>query len=107
MKWIKASWDSVSPEVIRKSFLKTGICNVLDGSEDNLLFESDEEEDPFVGFDQPIPGPQAGTDQLRNNMQLELDAANEWSEPDVSDDERSEDDDNSECEYDAPDSPGH
>lgn len=34
LKWIKAAWDSVSPEVIRKSFLKNGICNALDGSED-------------------------------------------------------------------------
>jgi hypothetical protein len=29
------AWDTVSPEVIMKSFLKTGISNVLDGSEDD------------------------------------------------------------------------
>jgi hypothetical protein len=34
-EWVVRAWDTVSPEVIMKSFLKTGIPNVLDGSEND------------------------------------------------------------------------
>ena len=38
LKWIKTAWASVTPDVIRKSFKKTGISCNMDGTEDDLLF---------------------------------------------------------------------
>lgn len=42
--WIKTSWEDVPKEMI-KSFLKTGISNKMDGTEDDLLWNSDETEE--------------------------------------------------------------
>lgn len=36
--WILMAWDMVKPEVIIKSFLKTGISNKLDGSENDAFW---------------------------------------------------------------------
>lgn len=52
LSWIKQSWDAITPDVIRKSFKKCGITNALDGSEDNLFQGSDDDNDPFEGFEQ-------------------------------------------------------
>jgi len=41
--WVKEAWDSIPPEMVKKSFLKCGISNAMDGSEDNLLYEDDNE----------------------------------------------------------------
>ena len=38
-EWIVEAWDEISPEVIRKSFLKAGISNNMDGSEDDWIFD--------------------------------------------------------------------
>ncbi|KAJ4436451.1 hypothetical protein ANN_19084 [Periplaneta americana] len=35
--WIVEVWKMVTPDIIVKSFLKTGIANALDGSEDDAL----------------------------------------------------------------------
>ena len=51
LKWIKQSWDAISPDIIRKSFKKCEISNALDGSEDNL-FQNEGDDDPFEGFDE-------------------------------------------------------
>jgi hypothetical protein len=37
--WIKEAWDSIPIEMVIKSFLKCGISNAMDGSEDNYLYE--------------------------------------------------------------------
>lgn len=55
LRWIKKAWDSVSPDVVRKSFRVTGISLAMDGTEDDQLFhESDDDDDddvdPFEGF---------------------------------------------------------
>lgn len=54
LRWIKESWLSISPDIIRKSFKKCGITNALDGTEDDLFMaESDTESDNepmFEGF---------------------------------------------------------
>jgi hypothetical protein len=34
--WIVRAWNMVSTKIITKSFLKTGITNALDGSEDDM-----------------------------------------------------------------------
>jgi hypothetical protein len=82
LRWIKEAWASVSPDIIRKSFLKTGISNNLDGTEDDVLFQSDgdESDDPFEGFDVPTDGDREGLAQFQENIQMELDAVNEWSD---------------------------
>ena len=50
MTWIKQAWESVIPEVIRKSFKKCGISNALDGSEDGIFNDNDDTESEFDGF---------------------------------------------------------
>ena len=51
LRWIKASWDSICPDMIRKSFKKCGITNAPDGTEDifHAVDKSDDDE-PFEGF---------------------------------------------------------
>ncbi len=52
LRWMKQSWDLVTPEIIQKSFLKCGISNALDGTEDDLFNTDSDDEDPFEGFTQ-------------------------------------------------------
>ena len=40
---VKEAWDSIPVEVVKKSFLKCGISNELDGTEDHYLFEDFED----------------------------------------------------------------
>lgn len=44
-KWVKDAWDSISPELIKKSFLKCGISNAMDGSEDAAVYSEDSASD--------------------------------------------------------------
>lgn len=39
-EWIKQAWEELPAEIIVKSFLKAGISNKLDGSEDHWIFET-------------------------------------------------------------------
>ena len=43
VKWVKEAWDSIPVEVVKKSFLKCGISNELDGTKDHYLFEDFED----------------------------------------------------------------
>ena len=43
--WIVTAWDMVDERVIVTSFLKTGISNALDGSEDDALWQTEENVD--------------------------------------------------------------
>lgn len=47
--WVKTSWEDIPKEMIIKSFLKTGISNKMDGTEDDLLWNSDSEESEETG----------------------------------------------------------
>lgn len=38
-EWIKQAWDDIPTALIIKSFLKAGISNALDGSQDELIFD--------------------------------------------------------------------
>ena len=49
LQWIKSAWDLVTPEIVKKSFKKCGISNAMDGTEDNLFNQNDDDE-PFKGF---------------------------------------------------------
>ena len=33
--WVKSAWYDLPQEIVKKSFLKTGVSNNLDGSEDD------------------------------------------------------------------------
>jgi hypothetical protein len=37
LTWISSAWDSLSPEIIKKSFKVCGISTTTDGSEDHLI----------------------------------------------------------------------
>jgi hypothetical protein len=43
--WKRRAWNMVSTKIITKSFLKIGITNALDGSEDDMLWNGDENVD--------------------------------------------------------------
>lgn len=43
--WVKLAWDSLQSSMVVKSFLKTGISNKLDGTQDDLLWEDEGESD--------------------------------------------------------------
>ena len=44
-QWILEVWNSIPIEMIIKSFKKCGISNALDGTEDDLLYNSNTEID--------------------------------------------------------------
>lgn len=51
VSWIAAAWNDIPAEMVESSFLKCGITNNLDGSEDDLAYENSEElidDDSFV-----------------------------------------------------------
>ena len=37
--WVKRSWDTISDQIIFNSFKKCAISNMLDGSEDEMVYE--------------------------------------------------------------------
>ena len=48
--WIKVAWDKVDPNIIRRGFKKCCLTNLMDGTEDSVLWEdgaysSDEQPD--------------------------------------------------------------
>ena len=51
LSWIAGAWSEIPEEMIEASFLKCGITNSLDGSEDHLIHEADDNDeldDSFV-----------------------------------------------------------
>lgn len=41
-EWVKFAWDSTDKELVRRSFLKCCVSNALDGSEDDVIFETED-----------------------------------------------------------------
>ena len=39
MQWVKEAWESISDDIIIRSFKKCGISNAMDGTEDDILYE--------------------------------------------------------------------
>ena len=50
-QWILESWNAISPDTNKRSFLKCCITNALDGTEDDILWEEVDESDPFADDD--------------------------------------------------------
>ena len=48
--WVEEAWKSIPEEMVKRSFLKCGISNAMDGTEDDALFEDEagDEEDAEV-----------------------------------------------------------
>ena len=44
-QWVKDAWGDIPEEMVIKSFLKTGISNNLDGTEDDALWDESEDND--------------------------------------------------------------
>ena len=42
--WVSESWKDIEPNMIMRSFKKCGISNSLDGTEDNILWQDDDED---------------------------------------------------------------
>ena len=43
-EWVNESWKGLSLEMVSQSFKKCGISNAIDGSEDDILWEDDDEQ---------------------------------------------------------------
>ena len=57
LQWIVEAWESLSTDIIIRSFKKPGISNAMDGTEDDMLWIGDEDDDEneeltFPGFHQ-------------------------------------------------------
>ena len=42
--WVKSAWDEIPAEMVVKSFLKTGISNSMDGTQDDELWTESQED---------------------------------------------------------------
>ena len=42
-QWIKMKWDEIKPSIIIKAFKKCSISNTLDGSEDDLIYQTSDD----------------------------------------------------------------
>ena len=42
-EWVKESWQDLSKEMVEHSFKKCGISNALDGTQDDLEWEEEED----------------------------------------------------------------
>ena len=43
--WVKSVWDDIPEDMVKKSFLKTGIANALDGSGDDSLWDDSSDDE--------------------------------------------------------------
>ena len=55
-QWVKDTWDELNVPVITRSFKKCCISNALDGTEDDLVWEDRDREDPNDSEDVDDPG---------------------------------------------------
>ena len=53
--WVVKSWQNISIPSVQKSFKKCGISNAMDGTEDDLLWLDDEEEESNVLLVDQLP----------------------------------------------------
>jgi hypothetical protein len=56
--WVKSAWDELPIDMITRSFLKCGISNAMDGTEDDLLWQdpSTQPEEGDPEFDDEASG---------------------------------------------------
>lgn len=51
VSWVKTAWDRIPADMVQRSFLKCCISNNLDGSEDDALWQEEENEESDVESD--------------------------------------------------------
>ena len=61
--WVKEAWEDIPAEMVKKSFLKTGISNSMDGTEDDYLWQESKEESEEEE-DEPVPATWDTDEQL-------------------------------------------
>ena len=47
-QWIGEAWRDIPREMVVRSFLKCGITNALDGSEDDCVFDSSSDDESIL-----------------------------------------------------------
>ena len=50
-QWIGEAWCNIPREMVANSFLKCGITNSLDGSEDDFIFDTSSDDESIVADD--------------------------------------------------------
>ena len=50
-QWIGEAWRNIPREMVANSFLKCGITNSLDGSEDDFIFDTSSDDESIVADD--------------------------------------------------------
>ena len=50
-KWIGEAWRDIPRKMVANSFLKCGITNSLDGSEDDFIFDTSSDDESIVADD--------------------------------------------------------
>ncbi|KAG7154934.1 Pogo transposable element-like 32, partial [Homarus americanus] len=63
-EWVLKSWYDIKTKVIVKSFKKCGISNAMDGTEDNLLYETDSSDDDISSSDDSELGDEPNSDEF-------------------------------------------
>ncbi|ELT90523.1 hypothetical protein CAPTEDRAFT_150149 [Capitella teleta] len=101
LRWIKAAWDKVTPDIVRHSFKKCGIWNAEDGTEDQVLLHDDSDsDDEFMGFsnEEIEDSHEVAANMASTNMELmglDADSDDEEQEEGVDDDDGNSDLDDS------------
>jgi len=63
---VKEAWEDIPAEMVRKSFLKSGISNRMDGTKDDNLWQESEKKSEE---DEPVPATWDTYEQLTQDWQ--------------------------------------
>ena len=75
-EWVRDAWQQLDPTISRKAFLKCGISNALDATEDDYLWhEPDSVQETCVHSDDPLDSDSDFYDDATNASGFE-----EWTE---------------------------
>ena len=83
-QWVKTAWDKIDNPMIQKSFLKCGISNALDGTEDDVLWEENVQPNPQPDSDSDDDDMDAGNEYY-DNLMTDADIQTLFAESDDSD----------------------
>ena len=83
-QWVKTAWDKIDNPMIQKSFLKCGISNALDGTEDDVLWEENVQPNLQPDSDSDDVDMDAGNEYY-DNLMTDADIQTLFAESDDSD----------------------
>ena len=81
-QWVLAAWDDIPAAMVSKAFLKCGISNAMDGSQDDILWEEDPTEEDTVEEDLETQDYTADDVQCTEEEWLQLFGASDDEESD-------------------------